>query len=157
METSKNTTCTCHSSSCPNQKEVQKSPFKKTMQSIPSFILSILIAFFPKCPVCWAIYMSMLGSIGITEIPYMKWLLPVFIVFLAIHLGLLFRKIPSRGYGPFIISFIGFSIMIPSKLVFNLPEWITITGMFLVITGSLWNNFKMPYPKIMNNNLFYKE
>lgn len=156
METSKNTTCTCNSSSCPNQEKLQWNTFRKAWRAIPSFIVSILIAFFPKCPVCWAIYMSMLGSIGITEMPYMQWLLPVFIIFLAIHLGLLFRKIPTRGYGPFLISIVGFCIMIPSKLVFNLPDWITVLGMSLILIGSLWNNFKTPYPNFIKQNLSYK-
>ncbi|VXC33927.1 conserved membrane hypothetical protein [Flavobacterium sp. 9AF] len=155
METNKKVTCNCNTSACHNQPEVKTNTLKRAIGSIPSFILSILIAFFPKCPICWAVYMSMLGSIGIAEIPYMNWFLPVLIVFLAVHLGLLFRKIPSRGYGPFIISLVGFSIMIPSKLVFDLPEWITIVGMILVLTGSLWNNFQVPY-RFINHNLLYK-
>ena len=140
MKTILNKDCNCNSNACPNNEETNLS-LKKTVKSIPSIMLSLFIAFFPKCPLCWAVYMSMLGSFGITEIPYMKWLLPVFIVLLGFHLGLLLKKVPSKGYGPFVISLIGFSILLFSKLLFDLPEWVSYLGMGCIFIGSLWNSF----------------
>lgn len=134
--------CNCNSNVCPN-KEDTKLSLKQPFKAIPSIILSLFIAFFPKCPVCWAVYMSMLGSFGIVEIPYMKWLLPVFIVFLGFHLWMLSKKVTVKGYGPFIISVVGFSILIFSKLLFNLSEWISILGMGCIFIGSLWNSFSI--------------
>ncbi|NHN24493.1 hypothetical protein FIA58_002290 [Flavobacterium jejuense] len=149
MESTKKSECTCNSSTCPNQEQEEPQVFKKSFKTIPSIALSFLIAFFPKCPICWAVYMSMLGSFGIAEIPYMKWLLPVFIVFLGIHLVLLLKKIPTKGYGPFVISLIGFGIMIPSKIVFSTPEWVSILGMSFIVMGSLWNSFTLSKKQLL--------
>ena len=150
--------CTCQASTCPNQEQASTQVLKKSITSFPSIVLSFLIAFFPKCPICWAVYMSMLGSFGIAEIPYMKWLLPVFIGILFIHLSLLLKKVPSKGFGPFIISVVGFGILIPSKLIFDLPQWISLIGMFFIIIGSLWNSFTVPkriffLNRIVNKNI----
>ena len=56
---------------------------------------------------CWAVYMSMFGSLGLAKLPYMKWLLPVMMIFLAIHLFFLYKRIRVAGYLPFIISMLG--------------------------------------------------
>src|SRR5690606_37188336 len=105
--------CCCHSGKAPVPVPPAKSTHKplqatrKTVRALPSMLLSILIAFFPKCPVCWAVYMSMFGSLGLAKLPYMRWLLPVLLVFLALHLFLLYRKAAQRGYLPFVASLAG--------------------------------------------------
>jgi protein SCO1/2 len=38
---------------------------------------SIGLAVFPKCPVCWAAYLSMLGVAGLQHIPYAPWIEPL--------------------------------------------------------------------------------
>jgi hypothetical protein len=146
----KKNTCNCNSENCSNKKE-STLILKKTGRTIPSIILSIIVAFFPKCPICWAVYMSMLGSFGIAEIPYMRWLLPVFLAFLAFHLWLLYKKVPQKGYGPFLLSVLGFSIMLLAKFIFITQEWLAIFGMGFILFGSLWNSFSMPKTKLIIN------
>jgi hypothetical protein len=114
---------------------------KKTGRVLPSVLMSILIAFFPKCPFCWAIYMSMFGSIGLARLPYMPWLFPVLMAFLAFHLVMLWRKIPQKGYLPFLISLAGAVVILSGKVFFPLAQWLSVTGMILIISGSLLNNF----------------
>ena len=113
----------------------------KTVKSIPSVLLSVVIAFFPKCPLCWAIYMSMFGSMGLARLPYMKWLLPVLVAFLAIHLFFLYRRIRIAGYLPLVMSVIGAVIIIGCRMFFPLVEWPLITGIICIISGSLLNSF----------------
>lgn len=113
----------------------------KTAKSIPSVLLSVVIAFFPKCPLCWAIYMSMFGSMDLARLPYMKWLLPVLIAFLAIHLFFLYRRIRIAGYLPFFMSVAGAAIIISCRMFFPFIEWPLITGITCIITGSLLNSF----------------
>lgn len=134
-------TCHCQSNACPNLEEKSPSAVKKTIRSIPSVLLSILVAFFPKCPMCWAVYMSMLGSFGLAKIPFMWWLLPVFMVFLVLHLWMLWRRIGEKGYGPFLCSLIGFSVLLSGKLVHLDSGWISVSGMFFIVVGSFWNSF----------------
>lgn len=144
----KKKSCNCNSENCSNNSS-NKLLLKKTAQSVPSIFLSVVVAFFPKCPICWAVYMSMLGSFGIAEIPYMGWLLPVFLVFLVFHLWLLYKKVPQKGYGPFLFSVVGFSIMLLAKFIFITQEWLVIFGMGSILFGSLWNSFSMPKTKLI--------
>ena len=105
-----------------------------------STFLSLLIAFFPKCPVCWAVYMSMFGSLGISQLPYMKWLLPVLIAFLGLHLFMQFKGIKRHGYLPFTLSVIGATILLISRSFFPTYNGILILGMVFIISGSLINS-----------------
>ncbi|TGD59567.1 hypothetical protein [Flavobacterium humi] len=139
-----NAACHCKSNACPNQERKTPKGIKKILGSVPSVVLSILVAVFPKCPLCWAVYMSMLGSFGLAKIPFMGWLLPVFIGFLGLHLWLLWRRTGEKGYGPFVVSLIGFSILLSAKLARLDLEWISASGMLFIAVGSFWNSFSAP-------------
>ncbi len=132
--------CNCRIAAV-EQESSGKTSTKKTIHSFSSVMLSVLIAFFPKCPVCWAVYMSALGSFGVTQIPYMEWLLPVLIAFLVLHLWLLYKKVSHEGYGPFLFSLIGTSIMIIGRFFIVNSKSILIAGMICIIIGSLWSAF----------------
>jgi len=145
MQTSK---CCCDV----QQKQAPPEPWfnaKKTARSMLSTLLSIVIAFFPKCPFCWAIYMSMFGCLGIAKLPYMKWLLPVLLVFLAIHLFMLYRKAARIGYIPFGISVFGAVTIVFTRTFFPFENLLLIIGMVSIISGSLLNSFT-------NNRLKFK-
>lgn len=131
--------CCANKQAVPPPEPVSK--VKKTARTLPSVLLSILIAFFPKCPLCWAAYMSMFGSLGLARLPYMNWLLPVLMVFLGIHLFILFRRVHSNGYLPFIISLAGALVIISGRMFFPSEKWVMMTGMACIIAGSLLNSF----------------
>jgi len=143
MNSTKVTACNCCIDTVMKQESSGNSAAKKTIHSFSSVMLSILIAFFPKCPICWAVYMSALGSFGIAQIPYMEWLLPVLISFLILHLWLLYKKISREGYGPFLFSLIGTSIMIIGRFLIVNNKPILIAGMICIFIGSLWNAFSI--------------
>ncbi|MFN0215142.1 MAG: hypothetical protein ACKVT2_12875, partial [Saprospiraceae bacterium] len=88
--------CQCHLTANVEPKSTDEA-IKKTARSAPSILLGFLVAFFPKCPICWAAYMSMFGSFGLARTPYMGWLFPVLICFLGLHLLLLLKKAPQKG------------------------------------------------------------
>ena len=117
----------------------------KTARAIPSVLLSVVVAFFPKCPGCWAVYMSMFGSIGLANLPYMSWLLPVLMCFMAIHLYMLYKKARYNTYLPFLLSLAGALIIISGRVFFPLEKWMSITGMICIISGSLINSFSSNY------------
>ena len=139
---------------CTNNSMVEKQPslqkplpkMNKTLKAIPSVLLSILIAFFPKCPICWAVYMSMFGSLGLSQLPYMGWLLPVLIGFLAIHLFMIYKKSTRNNYLPFLLSFVGVMVILIGRFSFGNEKWILISGMLFMISGSLF----MQFPAIRN-------
>ncbi len=120
---------------------------KKTARSIPSVLLSILVAFFPKCPFCWAAYMSMFGSFGLAQIPYQSWLFPVLLGFLGLHLLLIYRRVPEKGYGPLILSIAGVAILMLSRSLLPDSMPLLATGLLFILAGSLWNNFSFDFTK----------
>ena len=142
----KNACCCTNSNQQPQKDIILSTPAssmqvtRKSASAVPSVFLSILIAFFPKCPICWAAYMSMFGSIGLARLPYMGWLLPVLLFFLGLHLLLLYRKIPQRGYLPFLTSLCGAILVLTARYLLPDEKWLLFTGMGLVIAGSLLNS-----------------
>lgn len=97
---------------------------------------------------CWAAYMSMFGSIGLAEIPYMSWLFPVLLGFMGLHLFLLLRKRREKGYGPFLLSLGGALVILGARYLFPGTRWLMFAGMLLIVSGSLWNSFSFSRPKI---------
>jgi hypothetical protein len=115
--------------------------FKKNGKAIPSILLSVLIAFFPKCPLCWAVYMSMFSCFGLSKLPYMGWLLPVLMIFLGIHLYVIYKKSIRNRHFIFMLSLSGGIVLVLGRVFFSSEKWILFTGMGLLIFGSLLNSF----------------
>jgi hypothetical protein len=142
MKSSGTTTSCCCDTHAPQPKaESTLSQIKMTSKSLPSILTSVLIAFFPKCPMCWAVYMSTFGSLGLVQLPYMPWLLPVLLLFFAVHLFMLYRKISQKGYLPFFVSLAGACVIITCRSYLPQEKWLLISGMILIISGSLLNSF----------------
>ncbi|MGX7835504.1 hypothetical protein ACWKSR_10170, partial [Campylobacter fetus subsp. venerealis] len=133
-----NATCKCSAESL---KTASNYHIAKGVKKYGAILLSMLIAFFPKCPICWASYISVFGGIGLSHIAYQKWMLPVLIGFLLMHLTLLFRNIKVKGYGPLLISVAGFMILITSKVIWPEDILLLYSGISLITIGSLWNNY----------------
>ena len=113
---------------------------------VGSTVVSLLIAFFPKCPLCWAAYMSMLGNFGLANLPYLKWLLPVLLLSLGAHLLLLLRQRRHKGYGPFVCSLVGALIIVGGRTGWPANKPVLLAGMLLVLLGSLWNTLDLGRP-----------
>jgi mercuric ion transport protein len=132
--------CCCQSNAS-SQKPIPEALAQKTVKSAGSVGLSILIAFFPKCPLCLAAYLSMFGSIGLARSPIMAWLLPLLISILAIHLFFLFKKTAQKGYGPFFLSLLGAFCILVGRSFLPHHQFILWAGMAFIFSGSLWNSF----------------
>jgi protein SCO1/2 len=121
------------------QQDIQHPPvFRQTMSaSLFSMILSFLVAFFPKCPICWAAYMSVFGIAGLQSIPYSPWLLPVFILLMLTNLLLIYKRAKQRrGIEAFYLSLSGTLVILTLGLYFKLP-YISYLGIALIFAGSL--------------------
>jgi hypothetical protein len=135
-------TCSCHITTIPEEKTVPPLlKMKHSARSVPSLLLSVLVAFFPKCPMCWAAYMSLFGSVSLAQTPYQGWLFPVLLGFLGLHLFLVFRKRREKGYGPFVLSLAGALVLLISRGLVLPGNALLIVGMLCILTGSLWNSF----------------
>jgi hypothetical protein len=103
--------------------------------------LSLLVAFFPKCAVCWAAYMSLLGSAWLARAPFVSWLLPVLAGLCGVHLLLLVRKCRKKGPAPLLFSLGGVALILLGRSFFPLERWLLLCGVLLMLAGSLLNSF----------------
>ncbi len=118
------------------------------IRSIPPILLGLWIAFFPKCPVCWAAYMSVFGVVGAAQIPYMGWMYPLLALMLGIHLILMFRKASQIGYRPFAVSVGGAITILAGRHYAPNAEWMLIPGILLIAAGSLWSSLSLKSPAV---------
>jgi hypothetical protein len=139
------TTCTCNAYSQETKRRAFFNRIGKTTRPVPAIVTSILIALFPKCPLCWAVYMSMFGSFGLTRLPYMPWILPVLFLFLGIHLYVVVKKIPQKGYLPFAFSFAGAAVILSARIFFPYQPYLPGLAMLLIGAGSLLHSFTGRY------------
>ncbi|HEX6046656.1 MAG TPA: SCO family protein [Pyrinomonadaceae bacterium] len=95
------------------------------------------LALFPKCPLCWAAYLSLFGIAGLESIPYSPWLQPVLAILLLLNMtSVWFRGRSTGRMMPFYFVAAGALALIASK-AFNLPL-AAICGILLTVSGSLW-------------------
>jgi mercuric ion transport protein len=113
--------------------------YRKIISSYISFAMSLFIAFFPKCPVCWASYITLFGWFGSNNIPYKPWFLPVSIFFLLVNLSILYLNRKRHNSGPFALSLFGALIIIVNRLYID-SFFLVFIGACFLITASLWNS-----------------
>ncbi|SRR6266851_1785051 len=105
-----------------------------------SSLLSLLIVFFPKCPLCCAAYLSALGITNIQILHLVSQLLPVLVGLLFINLLSLFKGANRRnGLLPLYLSSTG----IFCSMFFGLLMKVTVMGYIgasLMLAGSLLNS-----------------
>ncbi len=106
-------------------------------QAAASIVLSVLAALFPKCPVCWAAYLSMLGVAGVERLPHAPWLLAVFAALMAVNLGSLWIR--TRGQESRLglyLSTAGALVILLGSVWLSLP-YASFVGIALTVAGSL--------------------
>jgi protein SCO1/2 len=110
---------------------------RKTASTMFGTLASLGVAFFPKCPMCWAGYMSMFGVAGLQRIPYSPWLQPVLVTVMLINLASVWLRGRSTGRmsGFYLVSAGALAIVV-SKMGLgweNAAAW----GVALTLAGSL--------------------
>ncbi|HET6980092.1 MAG TPA: SCO family protein [Pyrinomonadaceae bacterium] len=97
------------------------------------------LALFPKCPFCWAAYLSLFGIAGLESIPYSPWLQPVLAIFLLSNLtSVWFRARATHRMIPFYFVTAGAIAIIASK-AFAGPDAFSLFGVLLTLVGSVWS------------------
>lgn len=100
-------------------------------------LASIGVAIFPKCPICWAAYMSMFGIAGLGQIPYSPWLWTLLIVVMLVNLLVVWWRGRSTGSMlAFCLSFAGAGTIVITKTVSGW-EFIAYLGVLLTMAGSV--------------------
>ncbi|MGH8468076.1 MAG: SCO family protein [Gammaproteobacteria bacterium] len=78
----------------------------KTVSPMFGTLASLGVAFFPKCPICWAGYLSVFGIAGLNQIPYSPWLQPMLVTVMLINLASawLRGRLTGRMSGFYLVS-----------------------------------------------------
>jgi hypothetical protein len=107
--------------------------------NLGTVLLGVILSFFPKCPFCWAAYMSIFSTLGLASVPYMPWLQPVMMVFFLVNIFTLFMIARKRNnYTSFAFSVTGALMIMVSKFM-TASLLLTYLGLLMIITASLWN------------------
>lgn len=110
---------------------------RKTASPVLGTLASLGVALFPKCPICWAGYMSMAGIAGLERIPYSPWLQPVLAAVMLINLASAWLRGRSTGRmtGFYLVSAGALAIVLSKTGLAweNAAVW----GVALTLAGSL--------------------
>ena len=109
-------------------------------------VASLGVAFFPKCPVCWATYLSLFGIAGLDRIPLPSWLQPLLVAAMLINLASAWLRgwATGRFTGPLLVS-AGAAVIFASQPA---PGWEGAGpwGVGLILAGSLMCARARPQP-----------
>lgn len=102
---------------------------------------SLALAFFPKCPICWAAYLSMFGIAGLERTPYSPWLQPILAAVMLINLASVWLRVRATGqFLGFYLTAIGSLLIIISRLTTGW-EIVATFGIISTLAGSLLSVF----------------
>ena len=112
---------------------------RKTVLPMFGTLASLGVAFFPKCPICWAAYLSVFGIAGLNQIPYSPWLQPVFVAVMLINLASVRvrGRLTGRTGGFYLVSAGALAILVSKMGIVS--ENVAIWGVALTLAGSLWS------------------
>jgi protein SCO1/2 len=102
-----------------------------------SSVSAVVVAFFPKCPMCWAAYLSLFGVAGVDWLTHSPWLLPLFVLVLIVNVGSLWwlGKRSQRRLG-FYLAALGAATILANSLWLE-QTWLSGVGIALTVAGSL--------------------
>lgn len=108
-----------------------------SMASFFGTLASVAVAFFPKCPMCWAAYMSVLGLTGLEHIPYLPWLKAFFVLVILVNVAAVWwrgRQVGSMG--AFYLVTAGSLTVLVARILCDWPS-VAVAGIALIAAGSL--------------------
>lgn len=110
---------------------------RKSGSPLLAALASLGVAFFPKCPICWAAYLSLFGVASLQRVPYSPWLQPLLAAVMLINVGSLWLRGRATGrMGGFYLVSAGALTILLSKTG---PGWegASLWGVALTLAGSL--------------------
>ncbi|MFT2009821.1 SCO family protein [Pontibacter sp. 13R65] len=121
---------------------------KAVLSSFQAVVVPMLVALFPKCPYCWAAYMSVFGVAGIQAIPYKPELLFVLILVMLANLWWMYKLALKRnGLLPFYLCCIG-ALCVVGGFYADF-RMMLFMGLALSVAGTMLNNLPFAtYAKI---------
>lgn len=117
-------------------------PPRRTAWTVAGTVASFGVAVFPKCPLCWASYMSALGVTSLVPIPYSPSLQVVLFFIMAINLASVWwrGRATSRMSGFYLVA-AGAAAVLAAKTGV-IPEPAALWGVALTMAGSVVSVWK---------------
>jgi protein SCO1/2 len=115
----------------------RRSAVTRTASPLLATLASLGVAFFPKCPICWAAYLSLFGIAGLNQIPYSPWLQPILITAMIINIVSVWlrSRATCQRLGLYLVA-AGALIIIIARMGFGW-EKAAIPGVLLTLAGSV--------------------
>lgn len=109
---------------------------RKVAMPVAGTLATLAFAFFPKCAVCWAAYLSMFGIAGLSQIPYAPWLKPAFAALMLLNIASVWirNRTTGRMTGFYLVT--GGALAILPALQFGWKSAAAI-GVALTMAGSV--------------------
>lgn len=105
-------------------------------------LAAIAIALFPKCPLCWAGYLSLLGIVTAENVPFSPWLQLALAPLILTNLtSLWIRSRALNRIGGFALAAMGAAALFGSKLHPN--SGLAVAGIVLTAAGSLYGTLEV--------------
>jgi protein SCO1/2 len=115
--------------------ELLAEPAPRPSPRVWGLVAPVLLALVPKCPLCWAAYVSVLGFAGLQDLPYPRFIAPLLFGLTLLNLlGLLRRARRRHAWWPFVCAAIGALLLLPLVLGEASLLW-TIPGLLLTFVG----------------------
>jgi protein SCO1 len=133
------------------EKQPPRSQLKTAWQNFTSMAFPALVLFLPKCPLCFAAYLSLLGVTGMQLLPYTRYLFPLIVLAIGINLYAIFRAARGRnGLLPFFLCASG-ALLVVLFGHFAPSRYGTFSGLVLLFSGSILNSLPfVAYLKLKN-------
>jgi protein SCO1/2 len=106
-------------------------------------VASLAFAFFPKCAVCWAAYLSLFGIAGLSQIPYSPWLKPAFATLMLLNVASVWlRSRATRRMTGFYLVSAGALVLLSTLQ----SGWsaAAVAGVVLTMAGSVVSAWRRP-------------
>ena len=104
---------------------------------------AVLVAFLPKCPVCWAAYLSAFGLTAFAGVGYSRGFQALAVVLILVSLGSVFlRALTTRRWIPFGFTLAG-TVATILQLWLDLAQILPV-GISCLVLGSLFSSFGRP-------------
>jgi protein SCO1/2 len=118
------------------------SPARRSTWPIAGTLASLGVALFPKCPLCWASYMSALGVTGLVPVPYSPSLQIALFVVMALNLASVgWRGRATSRMSGFSLVAAGTAAVVAAKTGV-IPESAALWGVALTMVGSVLSVWK---------------
>jgi protein SCO1/2 len=109
------------------------------MSPLLGALASLGVVLFPKCPVCWAGYLSLFGIAGLQRVPYTPWLQPLFAALMLINVASVWLRVRATGrMGAFYLVSAGALSIFIAKMVPG-AQGAAAWGIALTLCGSAWS------------------